>query len=196
MKAFLYPSHTLLIAHKVTGSVSDATAIRFTPQPSGGTAGRPTAYTTGPYNGFSTLPINFNALNSTGGSTSVTKYTWNFGDGHYPARILPGNVNYTYPSAGDFVATLKVSNGVDESNDTTVAVTANPVPGDGGPVQPTDDGGDGNTIAIVAGVVIPIVVILAILVCIVAVFLIYYNRGIVPSGGEWWNEDPGTPIYK
>lgn len=185
-----FASHTLLVADKEANSVADSTAIRFVPQPPGGNGARPAAETTGPYSGFETRPINFNALSSSGGATPVTTYTWLFGDGQYPARVLDGNVNYTYPIRGSYTAQVKVSNGADESDVTTVAVTVNLLPGDGGPITPSDGEGDGETVAIVAGVVIPVLVIIAILVCIAAAFLVYYNRGIVPSGGAWWNEDP------
>ena len=69
-------------------------------------------------------PINFTNL-STANGTTITGYTWNFGDGS--ATSSANSPSHTYATSGTFSVTL-TANSSSCNDDTTISVTVNPAP--------------------------------------------------------------------
>jgi heat shock protein HslJ len=86
----------------------------------------PTAAITGPTN----VPVNesatYSASGSTQGNSAITRYLWNFGDGHTTETSAP-TATTVYRSAGAFWVTVTVvdANGLSDSAGMQTAVSAN-----------------------------------------------------------------------
>ena len=83
-----------------------------------------------PAGGNTPLNVSFSSAGSTDLDGSVAPYFWDFGDG---ATSTSANPQHTYTVAGNYVATLKVTDnpGVSTNNTVALEVTApnqNPVP--------------------------------------------------------------------
>ncbi len=76
----------------------------------------------GPYTGQAGQPIQFDGSNSSDPGGSITAYTWNFGDGMSGNGPTP---THTYAAAGNYTATLTVTDncGVTSSCEVSVTVT-------------------------------------------------------------------------
>ena len=71
-----------------------------------------------------TLTVDFNGYGSSGGDTeAIVDYAWDFGDTTTGSGVT---INHTYPSAGDYNASLTVTNACGRSDTSTqcVRVTA------------------------------------------------------------------------
>jgi hypothetical protein len=69
---------------------------------------RPLANAGGPYRGSPGVPVTFDGSGSTDPDGDPLVYSWSFGDGLYAEGSQP---SHTYASAGDYVASLSVSDG-------------------------------------------------------------------------------------
>jgi hypothetical protein len=194
-----YSSHTnVILSTTFTSTLTDNTLITLTPQQVRGGATLPVANPGGPYSGFTQFAYQMTAVGSIPpmvGSQPLTtnlSYIWTTGEGLYPALSLGINVTHNFTAAGTYPVSLRVvtSDGLFESNTASTSVTAIQA-GDGGtPLPPQGSSSDSHTTAIVVGVVIPVVVLLMLAMCATAFIVLYKTRGIVPSGGDWWNQDP------
>jgi len=81
----------------------------------------PIAEAGGPYSGAPGQAIAFNGSASTDGDGSITSYAWTFGDGTSGTGVSP---SHAYAAAGDYVATLTVTDngGLTASDTATVTV--------------------------------------------------------------------------
>lgn len=90
------------------------TVIDNTPQP-------PTAVATAnPTSGNTPLVVNFDGSGSTDPNGDNLTYSWDFGDGNIATGIT---VTHTYTVIGTYTATLTVSDGNGESDNTTINIT-------------------------------------------------------------------------
>ena len=85
-----------------------------------------------PTNGFVPLAVNFNASSSINPNpcTTISSYTFNFGDGSAPVTQPGATVAHTYNNAGHYTASVVVtdSKGTSSTNPAQVTITANPTP--------------------------------------------------------------------
>jgi PKD repeat protein len=93
----------------------------------------PVANAGGPYAGDAGTTLSFTG-SATGGAPGSTTYSWDFGDG---SSGTGASTSHTYNSAGNYTATLKVSDSAGGTNSQTAAVTIvnPPAVSSGGPYQ-------------------------------------------------------------
>jgi len=75
-----------------------------------------------PTSGIVPLTVSFNGGSSFDADGSIVSYLWNFGDGTTASGITTG---HTYPSPGNYLARLTVTDNQGASNSTTVTIQAN-----------------------------------------------------------------------
>ncbi|PNV86217.1 MAG: hypothetical protein C0610_07815, partial [Desulfobacteraceae bacterium] len=93
-----------------------------------GTNQAPTAsFTATPTSGDAPLAVSFNASASSDPDGTIVSYSWNFGDG---ATATGVSRSHTYGSAGNYTATLTVTDddGATDSSSRLIQVTAAPIP--------------------------------------------------------------------
>ncbi|HEX8708348.1 MAG TPA: FG-GAP-like repeat-containing protein [Pyrinomonadaceae bacterium] len=81
-----------------------------------------------PTTGTAPLTVNFDGSGSTDPDTgappdTIASYTFNFGDGSTPVTQSSPTISHTYSSAGDYTATLKVTDSRAKSSDNTASVS-------------------------------------------------------------------------
>ncbi len=76
-------------------------------------------------NGFAPLAINFTGSNSTDADGTIASYAWNFGNG---ATANVANPSYTYSTAGNYTATLTVSDNRGATASSSIAITVRAAP--------------------------------------------------------------------
>ncbi len=111
---------------RVTGkpSFTNVTALaRYLPTTGGGDNTAPTANANGPYSAAVNTAITFSSNGSTDNDGSIASYSWNFGDGS--AVNTSANPSHIYTTAGNFTATLTVTDneGATRSSSAAVSVT-------------------------------------------------------------------------
>lgn len=110
------------------GSFSDRGAYEF--QAGGGGGGTQTpptaALTVSPSSGNAPLAVTANASGSTAGSSPISSYSFDFGDGTTVGPQSGATANHTYPSAGTFKVTVTVTDGnsLTSTASQTVSATA------------------------------------------------------------------------
>jgi PKD repeat protein len=75
-----------------------------------------------PASGNAPLKVNFTGSNSSDPDGSIASYVWNFGDG--ASSTMLANPQHTYDNAGNFTATLTVTDNHGLSSSASVAITA------------------------------------------------------------------------
>jgi PKD repeat protein len=81
----------------------------------------PVAEANGPYSGAPGTPICFSSAGSFDPDGTITSRRWNFGDGSRP--VTAANPCHTYVSAGNFTATLTVTDNLGAQGTDTAPVT-------------------------------------------------------------------------
>jgi hypothetical protein len=106
---------------------------------------------------------------------------WSFGDRFYAEEIAQTAV-HNFSVIGTYTVRLTAFDGTYYVTSTkTITVTSGHRGG-----WTTED-----TLAVVLGIFIPLTVLVCLAAIIIgALILFFLSRGIVPSGGAWWNKDP------
>ncbi|WP_028774355.1 PKD domain-containing protein [Shewanella waksmanii] len=88
----------------------------------GGQNQAPTAQANGPYNGAVNAAISFSSNGSVDTDGSIASYQWNFGDGN---SANSANPNHSYAAAGNYTATLTVTDnqGASHTDSASVSIT-------------------------------------------------------------------------
>ena len=87
-------------------------------------SGAPIAeFTATPTSGNFPLPVSFNASASVDPNGDALTYSWTFGDGTTGSGVI---VNHTYTTAGNFTATLNVSDGSNNASKSTTITVNDP----------------------------------------------------------------------
>jgi PKD repeat protein len=108
-----------------SGSSTTFTVSRSS-QGGGGTGGYPTARTGGPYTGVVGTPILFDGSGSTAYTgTTISSYTWVFGDGTTGVGIKS---SHTYLTAGTYTVRLTVADNTGAAHTATTTATITSVP--------------------------------------------------------------------
>jgi parallel beta-helix repeat protein len=108
-----------------TGSYYDRGAYEY--QPGGGTPTGPTAaLTVTPGSGTAPLPVTADASASTAGSSPISSYSINFGDGTTVGPQASPTASHTYPTPGSYTVTVTVTDGNNLTSNATQTVTVNP----------------------------------------------------------------------
>jgi hypothetical protein len=84
----------------------------------------PNAIANGPYQGVVCQPLTLSAAGSSDPENSVLAYQWDFGDGSPPEQSA--SPTHLYAAPGTFTATLKVTNNLGLSGQSTAIVTISP----------------------------------------------------------------------
>jgi microbial collagenase len=108
---------------RVTGkpSFTNVTALaRYLPT-TGSSNVAPTANANGPYSAEVNTGIAFNSNGSVDSDGSIASYNWNFGDGS--TASTSANPNHAYTTAGNFTATLTVTDNEGATASSTASVT-------------------------------------------------------------------------
>ena len=108
------------------GSYYDRGAYEY--QPSAGPTGPTAALTVSPASGTAPLAVTADASASTPGSSPISTYTFNFGDGTTVGPQAGATASHTYQSAGNYTATVTVTDGNSLTAQATQAVTAQAAP--------------------------------------------------------------------
>jgi PKD repeat protein len=89
------------------------------------TAGQPpvAALSAAPTSGTAPLTVNFSAAGSTDPDGSIVAYAWNFGDGTAGSGA---STSHTYQQAGNYVATVTVTDNTGLTASKSVTITVNP----------------------------------------------------------------------
>lgn len=86
----------------------------------------PTAsFSATPTTGAAPLPVAFDASASTASGATLSSYAWQFGDGATGTGVA---VNHTYPAAGAYVVTLKVTDSLGAVGSATKTITVSAPP--------------------------------------------------------------------
>jgi parallel beta-helix repeat protein len=108
------------------GSYSDRGAYEF--QPGGGGGGTQTpptaALTVSPSSGNAPLAVTADASGSTAGSSPISSYSFDFGDGTTVGPQSNATASHTYPSAGTYKVTVTVTDGNNLTSTASQTVTA------------------------------------------------------------------------
>jgi PKD repeat protein len=86
----------------------------------------PVAEANGPYNGTAGQSVSFSSSGSSDSDGTITSYYWEFGDG---ATSTNANPSHTYASAGNFTATLTVTDDGGLTDSDNASVTIDPATG-------------------------------------------------------------------
>jgi parallel beta-helix repeat protein len=104
------------------GSYYDRGAYEY--QPSGGTQTGPTAaLSVSPASGTAPLQVTADASGSTAGSSPISSYTFDFGDGTTAGPQSGAAANHTYQSAGSYTVTVTATDGNSLTSKATKTVT-------------------------------------------------------------------------
>jgi len=80
----------------------------------------PQADAGGPYNGYPSTPVKFNALGSTDSDGAIVDYEWDFGDGSFTTGVI---VYHTYTELGTYTITLTTTDNRGATSQDTTEVT-------------------------------------------------------------------------
>jgi parallel beta-helix repeat protein len=105
-----------------SGSYYDRGAYEY--QGGGGTQTGPTAaLSVSPATGTAPLQVSADASGSTGGSSPISSYTFDFGDGTTVGPQSAATASHTYQSAGSYTVTVTATDGNNLSDNATKTVT-------------------------------------------------------------------------
>jgi parallel beta-helix repeat protein len=111
--------------YTVTVTVTDANGLTAKTTQSVTVGQGPTAQlTVSPTSGAAPLPVTADASASTGGSSPIKSYTFNFGDGTTVGPQPGATANHTYAAAGAYTVTVTVTNGSGLTSQASQTVTA------------------------------------------------------------------------
>lgn len=106
------------------GSYYDRGAYEY--QGGGGTQTGPTAaLSVSPASGSAPLQVTADASGSTAGSSPISSYSFNFGDGTTVGPQSGATANHTYQSAGSYTVTVTATDGNNLTSNATKTVTVN-----------------------------------------------------------------------
>jgi PKD repeat protein len=113
----------LAVAGSAVSLTVPAQSITLLVLPSG-TANKPpvAAASASPTSGIAPLTVNFSSTGSADPDGTIASYSWNFGDGS--AGSTSPSPSHVYPSAGNFVATLTVTDNAGAKATAQVAISA------------------------------------------------------------------------
>jgi PKD repeat protein len=115
---------TLMVTDNDGATDSDSTQIQVTSPPANQAPNA--SITATPTSGDAPLSVSFDGTGSDDPDGSIVSYSWNFGDG---GSSTAANPSHTYGSAGNYTATLTVTDndGATGSSSTLIQVTSPPV---------------------------------------------------------------------
>jgi len=83
----------------------------------------PQASISGPRDGFPGEPVQFDASGSVPGSSPITSYTWDFGNGEVSAPSAGSDITFTYEDAGKYDVTVIVTDQENLSSQSSTTIT-------------------------------------------------------------------------
>lgn len=159
--------------------VSDNSTVRFPRRLPGDGTTRPTVSMSNSPSGNSF--VEGTVVTFTASTSAPATLGWSFGDRFYPQEITETGVhNFTTPGTYNVRLTAFDGTYYVTSSKTIIIVSSH-----GGGGWDSED-----TLALMLGLFIPLTVIVCVVAIIVAAVIFFFGRGIVPSGGAWWNKDP------
>ncbi|KAA3661319.1 MAG: PKD domain-containing protein, partial [Calditrichaeota bacterium] len=116
--------------YSITLEVQDSQGLSATTTTSFTVGGSPNTPPTAvasatPTSGEAPLLVNFTGSNSSDSDGSITSYSWNFGDGN---NATTANPSHTYSSAGNYTATLTVTDDDGATDNAQVTISVNSPP--------------------------------------------------------------------
>jgi heat shock protein HslJ len=113
---------TLVVADKIGQRGSATHEIEIIAQPPEQVP--PTAVITGPVEGFVAEPVTFSAESSSSGSSPITSFAWDFGDGTNSPGSPNTSVTMVYEGSGTYTVTLTASdaNGLSSSDSMQITI--------------------------------------------------------------------------